>query len=110
ALTGESENLAADLQFFTERDARLKKERGATTGLTELVRDLYNNTIEDRQRYLAAQRQALSFTAMPQHKQLIESRLKNDDLNQANDQLRKAAQNKWGGIFNRMLGSINVAN
>ena len=110
ALTGQSENLAEDLQFFTDRDTRLKKERGTTTGLTELVRDLYNNTIEDRQRYLAAQRQALSFTAMPQHKQLIESRLKNDDLNQANDELRKAAQNKWGGILNRMLGSINIAN
>jgi hypothetical protein len=47
---------------------------------------------------------------MPQQKQLIESRLKNDDLNQANDQLRKAAQNKWGGILNRLLGSVNVAN
>lgn len=110
ALTGKSETLSDDLKFFSERDAQLKKERGTTTGLTDLVRDLYNNTIEDRERYLAAQRQALSFTAMPQQKQLIESRLKNDDLNQANDQLKKAAQNKWGGILNRMLGSINVAN
>jgi len=110
ALTGQSENLAADLRFFTERDAQLKKERGSTTGLTEIARDLYNNTIDDRQRYLAAQREALSFTTMPQHKQLIESRLKNDDLNQANDQLRKAAQNKWGGVFNRLLGSVNIAN
>ena len=110
ALTGDSSTLADDLKFFTDRDAQLKKERGTTTGLGDAARDLYNNTIEDRARYLAAQRQALSFTAMPQQKQLIESRLKNDDLNQADEQLRKAAQNKWGGIFNRMLGSVNVAN
>jgi hypothetical protein len=110
ALTGDSQTLADDLKFFTERDAQLKKERGTTTGLSDAARDLYNNTIEDRARYLAAQRQALSFTAMPQQKQLIESRLKNDDLNQADEQLKKAAQNKWGGILNRMLGSVNIAN
>jgi len=110
ALTGDSQTLADDLKFFTDRDAQLKKERGTATGLSDAARDLYNNTIEDRARYLAAQRQALSFTAMPQQKQLIESRLKNDDLNQADEQLRKAAQNKWGGIFNRMLSSVNVAN
>ncbi len=110
ALTGDSETLADDLKFFTERDARLKKERGTTTGLSDAARDLYNNTIDDRARYLDAQRQALSFTAMPKQKQLIESRLKNDDLNQADEQLRKAAQNKWGGIFNRLLSSVNVAN
>jgi hypothetical protein len=110
ALTGQTESLAADLQFFTERDAQLRKERGTATGLTDAVRDLYNNTIDDRQRYLTAQREALSSTATPQQKQLIESRLKNDDLNQANDELRKAAQNKYAGIFNRMLSSVNVAN
>lgn len=110
ALTGKSENLADDLRFFTERDARLKKERGAATGLTDQVRDLYNNTIQDRERYLEAQRQALTFVASPQHKQLIESRIKNDDLNQANEQLKKAAHNKWGGILNRMLTSVDLAN
>ncbi len=110
ALTGDSETLAEDLKFFAERDAQLKKERGTATGLSDAARDLYNNTIDDRARYLAAQREALSFAAMPQQKQLIESRLKNDDLNQAEDQLKKAAQNKWGGILNRMLGSVNLAN
>jgi len=110
ALTGKSENLADDLRFFTERDARLKKERGTATGLTDQVRDLYNNTIQDRERYLEAQRQALTFVASPQHKQLIESRIKNDDLNQANEQLKKAAHNKWGGILNRMLSSVDLAN
>src|SRR5581483_3129984 len=97
-------------QACAQRDARLKKERGTTTGLSDAARDLDNNTIDDRARYLDAQRQALSFTAMPKQKQLIESRLKNDDLNQADEQLRKAAQNKWGGIFNRLLSSVNVAN
>ena len=110
ALTGKTESLAEDLRFFSERDAQLKKERGTTTGLTEQVRDLYNNTIQDRQRYLDAQRQALSFASSPQHKQLIESRINNDELNQAGDQMRKAAQNKWGGILNRMLGSVDIAN
>jgi hypothetical protein len=110
ALTGKSENLAGDLRFFTERDAQLKKERGTATGLTDQVRDLYNNTIQDRERYLEAQRQALTFVSSPQHKQLIESRIKNDDLNQANEQLKKATQNKWGGILNRMLTSVDLAN
>jgi hypothetical protein len=110
ALTNKSEALASDLQFFTERDAKLKKELGTVTGLTEQVRDLYNNTIQDRERYLDAQRQALSFATAPQHKQLIESRIKNDDLYQANEQLKKAAQNKWGGMLNRMLSSVDVAN
>jgi hypothetical protein len=110
ALTGKSENLADDLRFFTARDAQLKKERGAATGLTDQVRDLYNNTIQDRERYLEAQRQALTFVSSPQHKQLIESRIKNDDLNAANEQLKKATQNKWGGILNRMLTSVDLAN
>ncbi|MGH7769329.1 MAG: hypothetical protein ACREQP_17935, partial [Candidatus Binatia bacterium] len=110
ALTGKSENLADDLRFFTERDARLEKERGTVTGLADQVRDLYNNTIEDRERYLEAQRQALTFVSSPQHRQLIESRIKNDDLNQANEQLKKAAHNKWGGILNRMLTSVDLAN
>jgi hypothetical protein len=110
ALTNKSEALANDLQFFTERDARLKKEFDTVTGLAEQVRDLYNNTIQDRERYLEAQRQALSFATAPQHKQLIESRIKNDDLYQANEQLKRAAQNKWGGMLNRMLSSVDVAN
>jgi hypothetical protein len=110
ALTNRSEALANDLQFFSRRDAELKKERGTATGLTDLVRDLYNNTITDRERYLAAQREALSYVSAPQHKLLIESRIKNDDLYQANDQLKKSAQNKWGGVLNRMLSSVDVAN
>ncbi len=110
ALTNKSENLANHLRFFTERDAQIKKERGTTTGLTEEVRDLYNNTIQDRERYLEAQRKALTFTTSPQHKQLIESRIKNDDLTQAVEQLKKSSNNKWGGILNRMLGSVDLAN
>ncbi|HEY2989288.1 MAG TPA: hypothetical protein VGL11_16270 [Candidatus Binatia bacterium] len=110
ALTQKNENLADGLKFFTERDAQLKKERGATTGLTDQVRDLYNNTIEDRERYLEAQNKALSFVSSPQHKQLIESRIKNDDLNQAHDQLKKSATNKWGGMLNRMLSAMDLAN
>ncbi len=110
ALTQKNDSLGDDLRFFIERDAQLKKERGTVTGLTEEALDLYNNTIQDRERYLEAQKKALSFSLSPQRKQLIESRIQNDDLNQANDLLKKSAINRWGGILNRMLSSVDLAN
>ena len=110
ALTQNSESLKDDLRFFTERDVQLKKERGTVTGLTVQVLDLYNNTIQDRERYLEAQKKALSLPLSPQHKQLIESRIQNDDLNQANELIKKSASNRWGAVLNRMLTSVDLAN
>ena len=109
ALTNKEENLEGHLRFFMERDAQLKKERGAVTGLTEQVRDLTNGAIRDRERYLEAQEKALSSASSPQQKQLIESRIKNDELNQADDLLKKSAINRWGGMLNRLLSSVDLA-
>ena len=54
ALINDEQALNRDLQFFEAQDARLQKERGTSTGLTAQAQDLVNNTIGDRERYLAA--------------------------------------------------------
>src|SRR5207249_11243621 len=59
ALTQPKEPLEDHLKFFKAQDAQLHKHHGAATGLSEGVQDLINNTIQDRERYLAAQKQAL---------------------------------------------------
>ena len=108
SLTDRQEFLADHVRFFAAKDAELKKERGTITGLTGHVRDLSNNTIRDRERYLAAQKKALSAAASPEEKRLIESRLRNDDLTQAEELLRASRANRWGGLLNRMLGSVDL--
>lgn len=108
SLTNRQEALADHLRFFAAKDAELKKERGTITGLTGHVTDLSNNTIRDRERYLAAQKKALSSAASPEEKRLIESRLRNDELTQAEELLRASRANRWGGVLNRMLGSVDL--
>jgi hypothetical protein len=109
SLTHREGNLEEHVRFLIHKDAELKRERGAVTGLTEHVSDLFHNTIRDRDRYLAAQRKALSSTSSPEQKQLIESRLRNDDLNQAQELLSKSATNRWGAMLNRLLSSVDLA-
>ncbi len=108
SLMNRQEALADHLRFFAAKDAELKKERGTITGLTGHVTDLSNNTIRDRERYLAAQKKALSDAASPEEKRLIESRLRNDSLTQAEALLRASRANRWGGLLNRMLGSVDL--
>ena len=59
ALINDEQALNRHLQFFKAEDERLKKERGTSTGLTAQAQDLVNNTIRERERYLAAQKEAL---------------------------------------------------
>jgi len=108
ALTRKDEELAGHVRFFAERDAQLKKERGASTGLTGYVFDLQNNTIRDREAYLEGQRKALSFSLAPGHRQVVESRINNDELTRANDLLKTSATNRWGGVVNRVLSSVDL--
>jgi hypothetical protein len=109
SLTNREESLEGHVRFFMNRDARLKKERGTVTGLTERVLDLRNDAIRDRDRYLKAQKKALSASS-PQQKQLIESRLHNDELTQAEELLKKSTTNRWGTVLNRLLSSVDIAN
>jgi tetratricopeptide (TPR) repeat protein len=105
ALTNQQESLKDHLQFLKEQDSQLQKEYNTSTGLTERALDLTNNTIQDRQRYLAAQEQALKNASTPERKKYLQSIINNDDLNQADDLMRQSSTNQWGGIVNRMLNS-----
>ena len=109
ALTNQQESLKDHLQFLKEQDSQLQKEYNTSTGLTERALDLTNNTIQDRQRYLAAQEQALKNASTPERKKYLQSIINNDDLNQADDLMRQSSTNQWGGIVNRMLSSVDLA-
>ncbi|TAK07824.1 hypothetical protein EPO44_03500 [bacterium] len=108
SLTNGEEALEGHVRFFINKDAELKKEQGTVTGLTGDVTDLFHNTIRDRNRYLEAQKKALASAASPEQKKLIESRLRNDDLTQADELLRTSSANRWGGVLNRLLSSVNL--
>ena len=109
ALTNQPESLKNHLEFFKQQDSQLQKEYNTSTGLTERAQDLVNNTIQDRRRYLAAQEQALKNASAPERKKYLQSIINSDDLNQADDLMRQSSTNQWGGVLNRMLGSVDLA-
>ncbi len=108
ALTDNKKSLNDDLKFFKNEDARLQKQHGAVTGLTEDAQDLVNNTLQDRDRYLAAQKEALKNASSPERKKYLESIINNDDLNLADQLMRQSTTNSWGGLFNHMLSSVDL--
>jgi hypothetical protein len=108
ALTNQQDSLKDHLQFFKSEDSRLQKQHKTSTGLTEQVQDLLNNTIQDRQRYLAAQEQALKNASTPDRKKYLQAIINNDDLNQADALIRQSSTNQWGGVLNRMLSSVDL--
>lgn len=107
-LTDNKESLTDHLKFFKSEDARLQKQYGAVTGLTEHAQDLVNNTLQNRDRYLAAQKEALKNASSPERKKYLESIINNDDLNLADQLTRQSTTNSWGGVFNRMLSSVDL--
>jgi hypothetical protein len=108
ALTNNKESLESSLKFFKAEDERQKKQNGSVTGLTDHVQDLVNNTINDRDKYLAAQKESLKKTDSVERKKYLEATINNDDLTQADQLMRQSSLNTWGGVFNRVLGSVNV--
>lgn len=108
ALLNRKDSLEAHLNFFKNEDARLQKEHQTSTGLTDHVQDLVNNTILDRQGYLSAQRDSLKKASTPQRKKYLESIINQDDLNQADAYLRQSSTNYWGGLLNRLLSSVDL--
>jgi tetratricopeptide (TPR) repeat protein len=76
--------------------------------LTEHVQDLVHNMIQDRERYLAAQRQALKDASSPERKKYLQSIINGDDLNQSDQLMRQSSTNYWGGMFNRLLSSVDL--
>src|SRR5215472_7742110 len=87
---------------------RQQKQHGSATGLTNHIEDLVNNTIQDRERYLAAQKDALKNASSPERKKYLEAII-NNDLNRADQLMRQSSVNTWGGVLNRMLSSVDLA-
>ncbi|MGH7798596.1 MAG: hypothetical protein ACREQ2_27330 [Candidatus Binatia bacterium] len=107
-LTNRNDALADHLRFFKSEDARLQKQSGTVTGVAGHAQDLLNNTIQDRERYLAAQQQASRNAATPERKKYLEAIVNHDDMIQSEQLMRQSSTNFWGGMFNRMLGSVDL--
>jgi hypothetical protein len=107
ALTNRQQSLGEHLKFLQTEDQRLQKQ-GAATGLTERAQDLVNNTIAERETYLAAQKAALKNASSPERKKYLEAIINQDDLNQSDQLMRQSTTNFWGGMANRMLSSVDL--
>ena len=108
ASTNRKEALEDHLKSLQAEDGRLRKQHGTATGLTEHARDLVNNTIQDRERYLAAQKDALRNAATPERKKYLEAIINHDDLNQSEQLTRQSSTNFWGGMMNRLISSVDL--
>ena len=108
ALFHDKSALEQHLNFFKSEDGRLQKQHGAATGLTEHVQDLVNNTIREREPYLAAQKEALRNASSAPRKKYLEAIINQDDLTQADQLMRRSATNFWGGMLNRLLSSVDL--
>jgi hypothetical protein len=108
ALTNRNESLEGHLQFFQIQDRQLKKLHGNTSGMAERAQDLVNNTMTDRERYLAAQKDAIRNASSPERKKYLESIINHDDLHQSDQLMRQSSTNFWGGMTNRLLSSIDL--
>ena len=108
ALTNRKEALDEHLKFIQAEDGRLQKEHGTATGLADHTKDLVNNTIQDRERYLKAQKEALKDATTPERKKYLEAIINRDDLNQSEALMRQSTTNFWGGMTNRLLSSVDL--
>jgi len=108
ALINREDALSEHLQFFQSEDARLQKERGTSTGLTAQAHRSRQQPIRDREKYMAAQKEALKRAASPERKKYLEAVINNDDFNQSNALMRQSSTNFWGGMANRLLGSVDL--
>jgi len=107
-LTNRNQALSDHLKFLKTEDARLEKVRGTSTGLTARAQDLVNNTILDREKNLAAYREALSNASTPERKKYLEAVINRDDHFQSEQLMRQSSTNFWGGMMNRLLSSIDL--
>jgi len=108
SLTNRKAAIEEHVKFFKAEALRLQKQHGSSTGLAEHAQDLLNNTIGERERYLAAQRQALKNAASPERKKYLQSIIDEDDLTRADQLTRQSSVNEVGGVFNRLLSSVDL--
>jgi hypothetical protein len=108
ALTNRREAVDEHLRFFKNEDARLQRQHGIVTGLTDHAQDLTNNMISNREGYLARYQEALQQANSPERKKYLEAIINQDDLMQSSELMRRSTTNFWGGMMNRMLSSIDL--
>jgi hypothetical protein len=108
SLTNRQAAIEEHVKFFKNEDNRLQKQHGSSTGLAEHAQDLLNNTIDERERYLAAQRQALKNSSSPERKKYLQAIIDDDDLTRADQLTRQNSVNEVGGVFNRLLSSVDL--
>jgi hypothetical protein len=108
SLTNRKAAIEEHVKFFQTEGRRLQKQHGSSTGLAEPAQDLLNNTINERERYLAAQRQALKNTSSPERKKYLQAIIDEDDLTRADQLTRQSSVNELGGVFNRLLSSVDL--
>ena len=108
SLTNDKAAIAEHAEFFQTEDRRLQKQHGSSTGLSDHAQDLLNNTVDERQRYLAALRQALKNTSSPERKKYLQAIIDEDDLTRADQLTRQSSVNELGGVFNRLLSSVDL--
>jgi hypothetical protein len=107
ALLNRHDAVTEHLEFLKKEDARLQKQHGVTTGLTEDAQDMANNLLHDRDHYLAAQKEALKKTTSQERRKYLEASINYDDLAQADLLTRQSTTNFWAGMTNRMLSSVD---
>ena len=108
SLTNRKEAIQEHVKFLQTEDRRLQKQQGSSTGLAEHAQDLLNGTIDERELYLAAQRQALKNTSSPERKKYLQAIIDEDDLTRADQLSRQSSVNELGGVFNRLLSSVDL--
>ena len=108
ALTGNKENLAQHLKALQAADANLQNQHGTVTGLAEHAQDLINNTITDREHYIAAQKEAINNSTTPARKKYLQAIVNRDDLTQSDQLMRQSTTNFFGGLANRLLSSVDL--
>jgi hypothetical protein len=108
SLTNGKAAIEEHVRFFQAEDRRLQKQHGSSTGLAEHAQDLLNNTIHERQPFLTAQRQALKNSSSPERKKYLQAIIDEDDLTRADQLTRQSSVNELGGVFNRLLSSVDL--
>lgn len=107
-LTNRDHALGDHLAFLKNQDALARKERQSATGLTDRAQDIVNNTILDRERNLAAYREALRNASTTERKKYLEAVINRDDYLQSEQLMRQSSTNFWGGLVNRLLSSVDL--
>lgn len=108
AYLGDVRALKDHYRFFQEKDQELRKEKRPVTGLADDLFDLLANTIEDRDRYLKAQRKALALAEDPHQENLIRWRIQEDELNRADSLAKDTAIDKAGRLLNHLLRALDL--